>query len=76
MISDVIRDVRGLGRLWIRAAHTEDKATRQQILREICKDYRAIVDAPGCFFVEDLMEIYPDAKVGISVFHSREGLID
>jgi Sulfotransferase domain len=65
MISDVMRDVGGLGRLWIRATQTDDKATRQQLLREICKDYHAIVDAPGCFFVEDLMEIYPDAKVKI-----------
>jgi Sulfotransferase domain len=76
MISDVIRDVGGLGRLWIRAARTEDKATRHQILREICKDYRAIVDAPGCFFVEDLIQIYPDAKVRFSVIYSIGWLID
>lgn len=63
MISDVVRDIGGLGRQWQRVFQTEDKATRHAILRKIFKDYRAIVDAPGYFFVEDLMEIYPEAKV-------------
>jgi Sulfotransferase domain len=63
MISDVVRDIGGLGRQWQRVSKTEDKATRHAILREVFKEYRATVDAPGCFFVEDLMEIYPEAKV-------------
>lgn len=69
MVSDVIRDIGGLGHQWTQALQARDKATRHAILREICKDYRAIVDAPGCFFVEDLMEIYPEAKVCMRLDH-------
>jgi hypothetical protein len=40
-----------------------DKAVRQKLLAEITKGYSAIVDGPGCFFIEDWVEMYPDAKV-------------
>lgn len=72
MVSDVIRDIGGLGHQWTQALQARDKVTRHAILREICKDYRAIVDAPGCFFVEDLMEIYPEAKVVLGLRKSPE----
>jgi hypothetical protein len=41
----------------------QDKVVRQKILAEIVKGYVAIVDGPGCFFVEDWVEMFPDAKV-------------
>jgi hypothetical protein len=50
---------------------TEDKAVRQKILTEIVKGYSAIVDGPGCFFVEDWIEMYPDAKVRLFLRASR-----
>jgi hypothetical protein len=51
--------------MWLKAMQTEDKAVRQKILAEIVQGYSAIVDGPGCFFVEDWIEMYPDAKVGL-----------
>jgi hypothetical protein len=43
---------------------TQDKAVRQKILAEIVRGYMAIVDGPGCFFVQDWIEMFPEAKVG------------
>ena len=43
--------------------HAADKAVRQKILAEIVTGYAAMVDGPGCFFVEDWVEMYPDTKV-------------
>jgi hypothetical protein len=43
--------------------HESNKDRRQKILAEIVKDYVAIVDGPGCFFVQDWIEMFPDAKV-------------
>ncbi|KAF2490124.1 hypothetical protein BU16DRAFT_575558 [Lophium mytilinum] len=51
------------GPMWLKAMNTRDKAVRQKILAEIVSGYSAIVDGPGCFFVEDWVEMYPDAKV-------------
>jgi hypothetical protein len=46
---------------------TEDKAVRQKLLAEIVQGYSAIVDGPGSFFIEDFVEMYPDAKVCLLV---------
>jgi hypothetical protein len=35
--------------------------------RELLKDYQATVDWPGCTFYKELMQIYPDAKVLLTV---------
>ena len=35
--------------------------------RELFKDYQATVDWPGCNFYKELMKIYPDAKVLLTV---------
>jgi hypothetical protein len=35
--------------------------------KELLRDYRATVDWPGCTFYKELMEVYPDAKVLLSV---------
>jgi hypothetical protein len=45
-----------------RNAHRE-KPTRQKILAEIVYGYSAIVDEPGSFFIEDRLEMCPNAKV-------------
>lgn len=45
---------------------------RQKILAEVTKGYSAIVDGPGCFFVQDWIEMYPDAKVVLGLRKSPE----
>ena len=45
----------------------QDKAKRQAMLHELFDGYQATADAPGSFFVEDLMEMYPEAKVVLNV---------
>lgn len=62
-ITDLIPRARTQGLMWLKAMQTEDKAVRQKILAGIVQGYSAIVDGPGCFFVEDWIEMYPDAKV-------------
>lgn len=55
------------------------KAERQKILAKIVKGYTAIVDGPGFFFfffVEDWIEMFPDAKVVLSVRTSPEAWLD
>jgi membrane protein YqaA with SNARE-associated domain len=37
-------------------------AVRQKLLAQVTQGYAAIVDAPGCFFIADWVEMYPDAK--------------
>jgi hypothetical protein len=49
--------------MWLQAMKEEDKAVRQKILAELVKGYVAAVDGPACFFVEDWIEMFPDAKV-------------
>lgn len=64
-ITDLIPRAQTQGLMWLKAMQTEDKAVRQKILTEKVQGYSAMVDAPGCFFVEDWIEMYPDAKVGL-----------
>ena len=47
-------------------------AARQKLLAEVTKGYSAIVDGPGCFFVQDWIEMYPDAKVVLGLRKSPE----
>jgi len=63
MVSDVLGDARGRGKKWVEAWKEPDKAKRHAIIREILKDYKAIVDFPASVMVKDPLEIYPDAKV-------------
>lgn len=53
----------------------KDKAKRQKILLEIVKGYVAIVDGPGCFFVEDWLEMFPDAKLVLGLRTSPEAWV-
>jgi hypothetical protein len=41
----------------------KDKAKRHAILHQIFDGYQSTADFPGMSFVEDLVEMYPDAKV-------------
>src|ERR1700730_5128695 len=61
-ITDLLSRTHTHGAMWPKAMQTEDKAFQQKILAEIVKGSSAIVDGLGCFFVEDWVEIYPDAK--------------
>jgi hypothetical protein len=49
-----------------------DKAKRQKILHEIFDGYQATSDFPGMAFVDDLMEMYPDAKVILNQRNNAE----
>lgn len=45
------------------AMEERDKLKRHQMLREIFDGYNASSDWPGFAFLDDLLEMYPDAKV-------------
>ena len=72
MMSDVIDDPFPYrkGRRWLDVWRTRDLATRQAAIRAIFEDggFNATVDFPPSVFVDDLVEIYPDAKVWNSLF--------
>jgi hypothetical protein len=63
MVSDVLGDVRGRGRLWSKAWNSAEKAERQAVIRGILAEYRAAVDFPVSIMIDDMVEMYPDAKV-------------
>jgi hypothetical protein len=63
MVSDVLSDVNGRGQRWLAAWDTQDKGKRQTLIREILSHYQATVDFPGSLFVDDLIDMYPEAKV-------------
>ena len=52
-------------RLWSKAARTEDKDARQDMLHYLLtkSKFKAAVDYPTSCFVDDMVEMYPDAKV-------------
>ena len=72
MHTDVLPDPYGRGQRWIQAWDTPDKATRQALIHDIFTTgaYRATVDFPPSLFVDDLIEMYPDAKVIDSLEHT------
>jgi hypothetical protein len=61
-IADLLPNARTHGKLWLKAMQTQDKAARQKILFQIVDGYAAIADEPGYFFIEDLIEMFPDVK--------------
>lgn len=40
-----------------------NKEKKHAMLRVILKGYKAVVDFPASLMVEDMIKIYPDAKV-------------
>lgn len=53
-------------RLWSKAARTQDKDARQDMLHYLLtkRNYKAAVDWPTSCFIDDMIEMYPNAKVG------------
>lgn len=47
-----------------------DRSVRQGKLRRLLAGYASTVDFPGCFFTDDLMDMYPDATV---ILNTRAG---
>lgn len=72
MITDLLPNARTHGPLWLAAMREPSKPARQKILAEVVKGYSAIVDGPGCFFVADWIEMYPDAKVVLGLRKTPE----
>ena len=55
-------------RLWAKAAKTEDKNARQDMLHHLLTKgkFKAAVDYPTSCFVDDMVEMYPNAKVTLT----------
>src|SRR3954453_5180131 len=49
------------------ALATENTALRQSYLRKRFNGYDAVLDLPGSACVDDLIQMYPDAKVTLSL---------
>ena len=49
----------------------ESDAMKDQ-LKDLFRGYKSTLDAPGCLFIPELMELYPHAKVLLSVRDSDE----
>ncbi|KAK5995304.1 hypothetical protein PT974_03705 [Cladobotryum mycophilum] len=54
----------------IDALREDDKEKRQALLHKIFDGYQATTDFPGFWFIDDLMDMYPDAAV---VLNQRKG---
>lgn len=52
------------------ALHEHDTARRQKLLFRLFDGFQATTDFPGAFFMADLMDMYPEAKV---VLNKRPG---
>ncbi|KAJ5871929.1 uncharacterized protein N7529_004282 [Penicillium soppii] len=48
---------------WFKQDDAETRSSMLSLLRARLAGYVAITDSPGCEFVPELMELYPDAKV-------------
>ncbi|KAL8841918.1 MAG: hypothetical protein Q9170_000698 [Blastenia crenularia] len=53
-------------------ASPEDSANAAAQLKKTMRGYKATVDSPGCDLYAELMDLYPDAKVVLSVRDSDE----
>jgi hypothetical protein len=56
----------------IDALREKDRERRQKILHKIFDGYGATCDFPGMIFVDDLMDMYPNAKVVLNQRASGE----
>ncbi|KAH6675009.1 hypothetical protein B0J14DRAFT_653184 [Halenospora varia] len=71
-ISDLLPNAASHGPKWRAAMLEKDKVVRQKILREIVRGYEAVTNGPACLFVEDWVEMFPDAKVVLTLRNSPE----
>lgn len=53
--------------LWVRAANGEATSWGREQWEPIFADYASTTDTPGCHFYKELMTVYPEAKVVLSV---------
>ena len=58
------------GELVVQAMKETDTARRHKILVKLFSGFEATTDFPGCIFVADLMDMYPDAKI---IMNKRPG---
>ncbi|PNY26397.1 Uncharacterized protein TCAP_03670 [Tolypocladium capitatum] len=47
----------------------EDRHNRRKLLHKIFDGYEATTDFPGCWFIDDLMDMYPDAPLILNQRH-------
>lgn len=52
--------------LLLDAAREKDTARRQKLIHQLVDGYAAVCDMPAIFFLPDLMDMFPDAKVVLS----------
>ncbi|KAJ6439751.1 tpr repeat containing protein [Purpureocillium lavendulum] len=57
-------------RLVIAAMQEDDRCKRQKILHKVFDGYEATTDFPGFWFIDDLMDMYPEAPL---VLNQRNG---
>jgi Sulfotransferase domain len=69
---NVMADPTGLGAKWERAYYEKDKQKRRAVLRDALYGFDAVVDFPGCFMLDDLVEMYPNAKVILGIRKSPQ----
>jgi hypothetical protein len=55
-----------------KALSIEDKKARQAALKELYDGFEAIFEPPASVYVDDLIEIYPEAKVTHHLISLRE----
>ncbi|KAJ5167996.1 uncharacterized protein N7482_003590 [Penicillium canariense] len=53
--------------LLLDAEHEKDPRRRQKLIHQLVDGYAAVCDMPAIFFLSDLMDLFPDAKVVLSV---------
>jgi hypothetical protein len=56
-------------RLGARIVKAKDQAVRHALIRALYQDVDVILDVPGNIIVDDLVQVYPDAKVGSVMAH-------
>jgi len=60
------------GELVVAAINEKDPARRQKMVRQLFAGHAATSDFPGICFIEDLMDLYPDAPVILNQRESAE----
>jgi hypothetical protein len=63
-------------RLVLAALREEDRERGQKILHKIFDDYAATADFPGVAFIDDLMDMYPDAQIILKGWKSGQEWAD
>ncbi|CAJ2507193.1 Uu.00g083790.m01.CDS01 [Anthostomella pinea] len=57
------------GQLMLTAVRERDTAKRQKLIRQLIDGHASIADLPIVFFLPDLMDMYPEAKVVLNQRH-------